>query len=51
VGREGLLHEAAPVGQRLFDRRIGITRHEDFVNAVKLLVGFWAVVNDPPPAR
>jgi CheY-like chemotaxis protein len=23
----------------------------DFVNAVKLLGGFWAVVNEPPPAR
>jgi CheY-like chemotaxis protein len=23
----------------------------DFVNAVKLLGGFWAVVNEPPPVR
>ena len=23
----------------------------DFINAVKLLGGFWAVVNEPPPAR
>jgi len=23
----------------------------DFVNAVKMLGGFWAVVNEPPPAR
>jgi hypothetical protein len=23
----------------------------DFVSAVKLLGGFWAVVNEPPPAR
>ena len=24
---------------------------QDFVEAVKLLGGFWAVVNEPPPAR
>jgi DNA-binding NarL/FixJ family response regulator len=23
----------------------------DFVEAVKLLGGFWAVVNEPPPSR
>ena len=44
-----VLSAGGPVARASLPDRVGHVRFDEFVDAVRQLGGFWAVLNEPPP--